>query len=269
MAWFQRAFERKRQWSPFRFDRENFQVYSAIKDLPNLATGVAPGQWQAACEWQGTPECPVPVVITVDTTTSQSIDDSVELQQAYLVSPGTLTTNWTVFRRQGAIRVTYGMGQVTRRRIIDIRPGQYQLPPCNSVRLEYRVYNRSSLSNVGLPDVKLQLAIAPGTTTPTPAMPTVSGFAATTAPTPITMIFPSVRGQYAFRVGVEMTTLTVTADQQLTVNNGVHPMYYFDASDTATWSGPPDLICTAAGSVNIVKTGTATLNVFGASVCAW
>jgi hypothetical protein len=118
-----------------------------------------------------------PLILQVDMTSSN------ELIGAAMLA-GLSTTNVVDWSKStsGALAIRYGAGGGTSFRLIDMRPGTYQLPPCEAVSVEMWKWNATGDASAGAGTVGV--AITEGTTAfPTEATVTAEGLAIPAAQT--------------------------------------------------------------------------------------
>lgn len=247
---------RATQQQPYSFgDIGSQQLYGRF-EATNLAGATLPTAvpYSLVAQWVSPnlvdqPD-PVPVILGVEMGEVKS--SGVVKEWAAEVSPDSTLVgdDFDDGINQGHLLVEYGAYGQAKRRIIDIRSGLYQLPPCHSVRVSVKQYNQTAAATSRT--FRGTAGLAPGVLA-NPSVPTYSGTRAVAANTVSLQFDLPLGGRFVRFMNSEQPPV----DNQYLLYS-VSPNYYVDFS-VPTWAGGPaaDFI-PASNAVSIEKTGVDT-----------
>lgn len=197
------------------------------------------------------PSDTVPVAFSVSVEPVLETDFATEAD--LLASPNFAGAAWTTSPAQGDLRVSYSVGSLRNVRVMDVRPGMYQLPPCANVTVDVRSFNEGA-GAAG--DIRLSVSIAAGIV-PDPDLPSVSGWR--TVGAGAFDIFPKPNRTRMFRFGITSVVLPATQVRIF----GVQPFQQIDYAAPSYVPDSPDLVSVPGNLYPIVNNaGAAAADMF-------
>lgn len=222
------------------------QALSGVVQLPVPVLGV-PLNWRQVCAWNPAERVvPVPCVVCVEVEQDQGFSSTNQWQfqrgePYYFVGPrfgnGLVNGDWNQGINQGAIRLRYGAEGMQRVRIMDLKSGNFQLPPVQNVEVSVDVYPGQEPLLPQWP-VTVRACIVPCESHPNPTEPTYTGVqlpnVADVAHTAQWAHPPGARG-FRWWYGGDVLVTAVLTGQALTEAPPVHPgTKFFDTTAAPT-----------------------------------